>query len=48
MGTIETFTVGLAIAAILAIAIHAGVVEGKRRRIHQPVRIDEQERRRRQ
>ncbi|MFC3284550.1 hypothetical protein [Litchfieldella rifensis] len=43
MGTIETLTVGLAAAAILVIAIHAGA-EGKRRPIRQQVRIDEQER----
>ncbi|GGX89635.1 hypothetical protein GCM10007160_16250 [Litchfieldella qijiaojingensis] len=46
MGTIETLTVGLAAAAILAIAIHAGV-GGKRHLTRQPVRIDERERRHR-
>lgn len=42
MGTIETLAVGLATAAILAIAIAS--VEGKRRLTRQQVRIDEQER----
>ncbi|EPC03086.1 hypothetical protein L861_22515 [Litchfieldella anticariensis FP35 = DSM 16096] len=44
MGTIETLTVGLATAAVLAIAIYAGV-EFKRRLIRQPVRIDDEQKR---